>query len=53
MSQNHITDVYIAPGIRFGLDRDQKWYVLGAIQVPVSGPQPYDWLSSFALLRNY
>ena len=51
--KNHITDVYIAPGIRFGLDRDQKWYVLGAIQVPVSGPQPYDWLSSFALLRNY
>jgi hypothetical protein len=51
--KNHITDLYIAPGLRFGLDRDQKWYVIGAIHVPVSGPQPYDWQSSFALLRNY
>ena len=50
--KNHITDIYIAPGIRFGLDRDQKWYVLGAIQVPVSGPQPYDWLSNFALFAT-
>ena len=50
--KNHISDVYIASGIRFALDREQKWYVLGAIEVPVSGPQPYDWLSSFALLRK-
>jgi hypothetical protein len=51
--KDSITDVYIAPGIRFGLDRDQKWYVLGAIQVPLSGPQPYAWQPSFVLLRNY
>ena len=51
--KNHISDVYIAPGIRFGLDRDQKWYVLGAIQIPVSGPHPYDWQPNFALVRNY
>jgi hypothetical protein len=51
--KGHITDVYIAPGIRFGLDRDQKWYALAAMQVPVSGPHPYDWQPNFALVRNY
>lgn len=51
--KDSITDVYIAPGIRLGLDRELKWYALGAIQVPVSGPHPYAWQPSFALLRNY
>jgi hypothetical protein len=51
--KDHITDVYLAPGLRFGLDRDQKWYALGAIQVPVVGPHPYDWQPNFALVRNY
>jgi hypothetical protein len=53
LGRNSITDVYIAPGIRFSLDRDRKCYVLAAIQIPVSGPQPYAWQPSFALLRNY
>ncbi len=51
--KGYITDVYIAPGIRFGLGRDQNWFVLSAIQVPVSGPHPYDWQPCFALGRNY
>jgi hypothetical protein len=51
--KGHITEVYIAPGARFGLDRDQKWYALGAIEVPVSGPHPFDWQPQFALVRNY
>jgi hypothetical protein len=51
--KDYISDVYIAPGLRFGLDRDQKWYVLGAIQVPVSGPHPYDWQPNFGLVRTY
>jgi hypothetical protein len=51
--RGYITDVYIAPGIRFSLDRDQKWSVLAGIQVPVTGPHPYDWQPSFALVRTY
>jgi hypothetical protein len=51
--KHHISDVYISPGLRFGLDRDQKWYALAAMQVPVSGPHPYDWQPNFALVRNY
>jgi hypothetical protein len=51
--KGHITDVYIAPGIRFGLDQGQKWYALAAMQVPVSRHRPYDWQPNFALVRNY
>jgi hypothetical protein len=49
----HISDVYLIPGLRFGLDKDQKWYVLSGVQVPVSGPHPYDWQPNFSLVRNY
>lgn len=51
--KDFITDVYIAPGLRFALDREQKWYVLGAALIPVSGPQPYAWQSMFALARTF
>ncbi len=51
--KDYISDVYIGPGFRFGLDRDQKWYVIGAMQIPVSGPHPYGWQPDFALIRNY
>jgi hypothetical protein len=51
--KDRITDVHVAPGIRFGPGADQKWYVLGAVQVPVSGPYPYDWQPQFAPVRNY
>lgn len=51
--KGYITDVYLTPGIRFGLDRNQKWYALGAIQIPVAGPQPYGWQPMFSLVRNY
>ena len=51
--KNHITDVYIAPGVRFGLDHEQKWYALGVLQVPVSGPQPYAFQLDLAVARNY
>jgi hypothetical protein len=50
---NPITDVYISPGVRFGLDCDQKWYALGVLQVPVSGPQPYAFQLDLAVARNY
>jgi hypothetical protein len=51
--KDHITEVYVAPGIRFGLDRENKWFALAAIQVPVAGPQPYAFQTNFALARNY
>ncbi len=51
--KDYISDIYISPGIRFGLDRDQKWYVLAAAQIPVSGPHPYAWQPMFSLARNY
>jgi hypothetical protein len=49
----HITDVYVTPGCRFGLDDDEKWFVIGAIQVPVAGPHPYDFGTICTLVRQY
>lgn len=51
--KDYITDVYIAPGLRFALDREQKWYALGCVFIPVAGPQPYAWQSMFALARTF
>ncbi len=51
--KGYITDVYIAPGFRFGLDRELKWSVLGAALFPVSGPHPYAWQPMFSLVRNF
>jgi hypothetical protein len=51
--KDYISDVYIAPGMRFALDQDLKWFALGAIQVPDSGPHPYAYQAQFALVRNY
>ena len=48
-----LNDVYIHPGFRFGLDRAQKWYALGGVNVPVSGPQAYVWQPQFEITRNY
>lgn len=52
-SKGSITDVYLTPGLRFGLDGDQKWFVQGAVQVPVSGPQPYAFQPVFSLVRTF
>jgi hypothetical protein len=51
--KDYISDVYIAPGLRFGLSQDQKWNVLGAILTPVSGPHPFDCQLNFSLARSY
>jgi hypothetical protein len=48
----HISEVYVAPGVRFGLARS-KWYALGAIQVPVTGPHSYAFQADFALSRDF
>jgi hypothetical protein len=51
--KDYITDCYVAPGLRFGLGPERKWAVLGAIQVPVTGPHPYAYQLNFGLARNY
>ena len=51
--KGHITEIYVAPGIRFALDRDSNWAVLTAMQIPVAGPRPYAFQLNFAILRNY
>ena len=48
-----VDDIYLFPGFRFGLDKDERWSVLGGVQVPVSGPHPYDWQPQLSLARNY
>ncbi len=49
----HITDVYAFPGVRFGLGDDQKWFVMGGLQVPLTGPRPFIWQPQFSLTRLY
>jgi hypothetical protein len=49
----HVNDIYLFPGLRFGLGKPDTWYALFGVQVPVSGPQPYVWQPQFALTRNY
>jgi hypothetical protein len=51
--KGHITEVYVSPGIRFGLDNDSKWFALFAIQIPVAAPQPYAFQPNFGIARNY
>ena len=48
-----VNDIYLFPGFRFGLGQGEKWYALGGVQVPVSGPQAYDWQPQASLTRNY
>jgi hypothetical protein len=48
-----VDDIYLFPGFRFGLGQGEKWYALGGVQVPVSGPRPYAWQPQFALTRNF
>ena len=48
-----VNDIYLFPGFRFGLDRRGKTYVLGGVNVPVSGPQAFDWQPQISITRNY
>ncbi len=36
-----VNDIYLFPGFRFGLGPGEKWYALGGVNVPVSGPQAF------------
>jgi hypothetical protein len=40
--KDHSTDAYVVPALPFGLAANHDWCVLGAIQIPVRGPHPYD-----------
>lgn len=50
---NHVTDVYVGPGARFGMGKDQKLAVSFAVQAPVTGPQSYAWQPSISALMKY
>ncbi len=51
--KGYITEVYVAPGMRFCLDRESKWSVLAAVQIPVAGPRPYSFHTNFAISRSF
>jgi hypothetical protein len=48
-----VNDIYLFPGFRFSLDKEDKWAVLGGVNVPVSGPQPYVWQPQISLTRKW
>jgi hypothetical protein len=48
-----VDDIYLFPGLRFGVGQSGKWYILGGVQVPVSGPQPYSWQQQLSLTRVF
>jgi hypothetical protein len=51
--KNYISEVYVAPGLRFGVGQASTWSILGAIQIPVSGPHPYAFQPNLGIARNY
>ncbi len=51
--KDHISDVYVSPGLRFSLGPERKWAILSALQVPVAGPHPYAYQADFALVREF
>ncbi len=51
--KNHVTDVYVTPGLRFSLGTDRKWAALVAFQVPLSAPRPFAFQPNLALVRSY
>jgi hypothetical protein len=51
--KNRISEAYVPTGLPFGLDSTHEWYLLGAVQIPVKGPRPYDFQLDVCLARNY
>lgn len=51
--RGHVTDVYAFPGFRFGLDDKERYYILGGVNVPLSGPRPFDWQPQLAIYRYF
>ena len=41
----------LTPGFRFGLG--DEWYVLGGLEVPVVGPQPFVTQTIFQMIKNF
>lgn len=50
---SHVTDLYVGPGIRFGMGKEQKLAISCAVQAPVTGPQTYAWQPSFSAIMKY
>ena len=52
-SARYVTDIYIFPGIRTGLGEADRWAAQFAMNIPVSGPQPYAWQPQFSLIKQW
>jgi hypothetical protein len=51
LSGGHATYFSLTPGFRFGLGNE--WYFLGGIEVPLVGPQPFQTLTTFQIIKNF
>jgi len=47
----HQTLVTLTPGVRTHLGAN--WYLLGGVEVPVTGPNPFDYQALFGLMKVY
>lgn len=50
---NYVTDVYVGPGIRFGVGKQQKGAFTFAVETPVSGPRTYLWQPNASFILKY
>lgn len=50
---NYVTDVYVGPGIRFGVGKQQKGAFSFAVETPVSGPRTYIWQPNASFILKY
>lgn len=46
-----LTTVTLTPGFRTHLGRD--WYALGGVEVPVTGPRPYEESAIFWIMKTF
>jgi len=49
----YVNDIYLYPGFRWAMGKEEKWGILGGVQIPVSGPQAYAFQPQFSLTRVY
>jgi hypothetical protein len=48
------THVSLLPGLRFNVGSEEKpWWVMAGVQVPLTGPRPYDEIFRVTLIRSF
>lgn len=50
---NYVTDVYVGPGLRFGMGQERKAAFSFGVQVPITGPQTYLWQPNLSFILKY